>query len=95
MNPLFIAGANATKHAILRTISVLCVVAVAAGLWFAVHRLFNPKPTTTQQAKRDFINVNVYREQARFWGLKFGWLKLGFDIPKGEELIKQEVVSDN
>ena len=50
---------------------------------------FNPIKTVTQTAKRDFTNVNIYREDTRFFGLKLGWLKLGIEIPKGEKKVKQ------
>ena len=36
------------KHAIWRTVSVVCVIAVLAVLVLGVKRIFYPKPTSTQ-----------------------------------------------
>ena len=36
------------KHAIWRTISVVCVLAIIVILGLGIKRLFYPKPTTTQ-----------------------------------------------
>ena len=64
MNPLLLAGVSATKHAILRTISVVAVLLVVAGLSWAVYSgiirpVTKPNPSNTQQGARDNYNVTI------------------------------------
>jgi hypothetical protein len=58
------------KHAIFRTISVVCVLTVVAGIIFAVNKTFiHPKPTTSQQQKATTINNYNYNCKALIgWG---------------------------
>lgn len=88
VNPLFIAGAQATRHAIMRTISVLCVLAVCAGLYYAVYRTFiKPRPTESYAQKAETINNtehNYYPNKRVFslglslWGWDFGIIKYDY-----------------
>jgi len=88
MNPLFIAGANATKHALTRTISVLCVLLVCAGLYYAVYRTFiKPRPTEsyaqTVQAGGKNYNIEITNPDDKFFiGIKIFGLKLGISKPE-------------
>ena len=60
MNALFVAGASAVRHSIMRTISVLCVLAVCAGIWFAIDRAFiNPKETASYEQKAEQITKTI------------------------------------
>lgn len=99
MNPLFVAGVQATRHAVMRTISVLCVLAVIAGLWFAVDRAFiHPKPTQSYAQKAETIqnyeSYHYYDTDSKFFfglkifGMKFGLSKIQTQEKKKE---KQEV----
>ena len=86
MNPLAIAGINAVKHSIMRTISVICVLLVIAGLAWAVYAgiirpITKPNPSNTQQGQRDNYNVTVAPKQTFFGCMRF-------NIPKPEELKK-------
>ena len=64
MNPLAIAGINAVKHSIMRTISVICVLLVIAGLSWAIYAgiirpITKPNPSNTQQGQRDNYNYSI------------------------------------
>ncbi len=82
MNPLVIAGISATKHAVMRTVSVVAVLLVVAGLAWAVYAgiirpVTKPNPTNTQQGKGDNYNYTI---QPRSY---FGCMK--FDLKKPNE----------
>ncbi len=98
-NPLFVAGANATKHAFFRTISVLCVLAVCAGLYFAVHRLFNPPSTQSYAQQAESITnyeYNYYKPKLTFgigvelWGFKLGLYKEAREDKRIERTIPEK-----
>ena len=101
MNPLFIAGAQATKHAIGRTISVICVLAVCAGLWFAVDRAFiHPRTTESYaqivQSGGTNYNIEVYNpEDTFFLGIKVLGFKFGISKPTVKKIseIAKEVAN--
>ena len=86
MNPLFIAGAQATKHAITRTVSVLCVLLVIAGLWFAVDKAFiHPRKQESYQQKAEQITNNEWNydysdKDIAFLGIKLWKIRLGVTI---------------
>ena len=61
---LIISAGKATKHAIMRTISVICVLLVIAGICWAVYSAFikpttNPNETTSQNAEEIINNTNA------------------------------------
>lgn len=94
INSIIEAGVNATKHAVLRTISVICVILVCAGLYWAVYRTFiKPRPTESyaQQAEQITNNETNYYPNKKVFGLGltlWGW-DLGitrYDYPKKKEL---------
>jgi len=88
----FVAGYGITGFAKSFAIGSKIAIILALGWFIYVGMIkphINPNPTITQQAKRDFINTNIYREDSRFFGLKAGWLKLGIDIPKPDKKVKQ------
>lgn len=83
MNPIIVTQAvDATKHAVLRTISVLCVLAIIALLGLGVKRILYPRATESyaQQVQAGGVNYNIeiYNPEdtfflgVKFWGLKFG-----------------------
>ena len=86
MNPLFIAGAQATKHAIMRTLSVICVLLVCAGIWFAIDRAFiHPPKTESYAQKADTIsNVEYHYDYSDkdllFLGVKLWRIRLGVTV---------------
>lgn len=85
MNPAILPVANAVRHSIMRTISVLCVLAVIATIVYSVWRVFNPKPRESYaqvvQAGGNNYNIEIYNPEdtfflgVKFWGLKFGLSK--------------------
>jgi hypothetical protein len=87
MNPFFLVGAQATKHAIGRFVSVICVGLVCLGLWWAVNRAFIHPPKTENysqlvQAGGTNYNIEIYNpEDTFFLGVKFWGLKLGISKP--------------
>lgn len=86
MNPLFIAGTQATRHAIMRTLSVLCVLAVIALLGLGVKRILYPRATESYaqvvQAGGTNYNIEIYNpEDTFFLGLKFWGFKVGISRP--------------
>ena len=88
----FVAGYGITGFAKAFAIGSKIAVIVALGWLIYVGMIkphTNPNPTTTQLAKRDFHNTNIYREDSRFIGIKIGWFKLGIDIPKPDKKVKQ------
>ena len=84
---------QATKHAVLRTISVICVLLVCAGLYWAVYRTFiKPRATESYAQKADTItniehnnypNKKVFGVGVTFWGFDIGITK--YDYPKKTE----------
>jgi hypothetical protein len=80
-------GVEVTKHAILRTISVICVLFVCAGIYYAVYRTFiKPRPTESYaqviQAGGTNYNIEIYNpEDTFFLGIKLWGLKLGISKP--------------
>ena len=78
---------DTVKHAVFRTISVICVLLVCAGLYWAVYRTFiKPRPTESYaqviQAGGTNFNIEVYNpEDTFFFGLKIFGLKLGISKP--------------
>jgi hypothetical protein len=80
---------QAGKHAIFRTISVLCVIAVIALLGLGVKRILYPKASESYQQKAEQItNIehNLYPNKKVFgigitlWGFDIGIMK--YDYPK-------------
>jgi predicted permease len=101
MDPLTVASLTskalgATKHAILRTLSVVCVLTVIAGIGWSVYVALirphtKPNPTTTQNANTInntyyYPNKKVFSFGATVFGLDIGLVKYSYpDKP----LIKQ------
>lgn len=97
MNPLMVAGAGAVKHSIMRTISVLCVLAVIGLLGLGVKRILYPPKTEnyaqTVQAGGQNFNIEVYNPDDKFFlGIKIFGLKLG--ISKPEKKTMTEVIEE-
>lgn len=89
MNPLIVPAVNATKHAVLRTISVLCVLAMIGLLALGIKRILYPKPTESYAQKAETITnteYNTYPSKKVFglgitlWGFDIGISK--YDYPK-------------
>ena len=85
VNPLLIQGAQATKHAVMRTISVLCVLAIIALLGLGVKRILYPKPTESYAQKAEQItnqewNYDYSDKDIAFFGLKLWKVRLGITI---------------
>ena len=61
MNPLALAASQATKHAILRTISVICVIGICALIVLGIKRILYPPKSniTNQQGQGDNYNVGI------------------------------------
>lgn len=100
MNPLFTAGVQATRHAVMRTLSVLCVLAVIGLVVFSVHRLINPKPTESYAQSADKIEnyeFNYYKPKIVFglgidlWGWKFGLYKEATGDKQIDKGIQKEI----
>lgn len=103
MNPIFIAGVQAVRHSILRTISVICVIAVICGLWFAIDRAFiHPKATESYaQHANKITNIEynyIYSKPktllflgVELFGFKFGVYKDRIETEKISVPVKQEV----
>jgi len=84
--PLLSAGTQVVKHSIMRTISVLCVIAIVILLGLGVKRILYPKPTESYsqlvEAGGTNYNIEVYNpEDTFFLGIKFWGLKLGISKP--------------
>lgn len=103
MNQLFEIGAQATKHAISRFISVLCVFLVVAGIWWAVYRQFiHPRATEnySQLVQSGGVNYNIeiYNPEDRFFiGVKVLGLKFGISKPEVKKIneITKELEKNN
>lgn len=92
-------GTEVTKHAILRTISVVCVLLVVVGVSWAVYVTMikphvKPTPTTTEYAEKIY-HIYYYPNKKTFgfgltlWGTDIGLSK--YDYPK-EPIVKVELV---
>ena len=96
MNPIILTTAQAVKHSIMRTVSVVCVLLVCAGLYYAVYRTFiKPRPTESyaQHADNNIINIEVYNpEDTFFLGVKLFGFNLGISKPTVKKIneISQE-----
>ena len=83
MNPI----ASVVKHSLLRTLSVICVLLVVAGLYYAVYRTFiKPRPTESYaqvvQAGGTNYNIEIYNpEDSFFLGVRIFGLKFGISKP--------------
>lgn len=80
MNPLIV---DAVRHSVMRTISVVCVLLVVAGLSWAVYAgiirpVTKPNPSNTQQGQRDNYNVTVAPRSY------FGCMRFDIKKPVGE-----------
>lgn len=81
-DPLIMQAVQTTKHAITRTISVLCVLAIIGLLGLGVKRILYPRATESyaQQVQAGGVNYNIeiYNPSDTFFlgvhifGLKFG-----------------------
>lgn len=92
MNPLFIAGAQAVRHSIMRTISVLCVILVCVGLYYAVYRTFiKPRPTENYAQKAENITNIEYHYYPNKKVLGLGVTFLGWDIG----IMKYDYIKEN
>jgi uncharacterized membrane protein len=86
VNPVITAVGNATKHAILRSISVICVLLVCAGVYYAIYRTFiKPRPTQNYAQKAESITNNEWNydysdKDIAFLGIKFWKIRLGITI---------------
>ena len=86
MNPIIFPVANAAKHAVLRTISVICVLLVCAGLYWAVYRTFiKPRSTESYAQKAEQITNQEWHydysdKDIAFFGLKLWKLRLGITV---------------
>ena len=85
MNPIVDAG----KHAVLRTISVVCVLAIVGLLALGVKRILYPRATESYAQKAEQItniehnfypNKKVFGLGLTLWGLDIGIMK--YDYPK-------------
>ena len=86
VNPIIDTAVNATKHAIMRTISILCVLLVCAGLYYAVYRTFiKPRPTESYAQKADTITNQEWHydysdKDIMFLGIKLWKVRFGVTI---------------
>ena len=86
INPLLLSllqvGGKKVKHAIFRTVSMLCVIGVILLLGLGVKRIINPPPTQSyaqvvEEGGQNY-NIEVYNPEddfflgVRMFGLKFG-----------------------
>ena len=84
---------DVSKHAILRTVSVLCVLLVVAGIYYAVYRTFIKPPKTESYAQQAttinntehnfYPNKKIFGLGITLWGFDIGITKL--DYPKEKE----------
>jgi hypothetical protein len=87
MNPLLVTGVQTARHAILRTLSVLCVLAVIALLSLGVKRILYPRATESyaQVVQAGGQNFNIEHHYTKpddrlFLGLSlWGW-KVGITL---------------
>ena len=86
------------KHSLLRTLSVVCVLAVIAGISWAIYLAFirpTTKPTATQAYQAQTINVYyVYPNKKGFSLLNWGtWHLISKDARDMNPVIKTEVIN--
>ena len=87
MNPIIVTQAvQAGKHALLRTVSVICVLAIIALLGLGVKRILYPRTTESYaqvvQAGGTNYNIEIYNpEDIFFLGVRIFGLKLGISKP--------------
>jgi hypothetical protein len=85
------AAINIAKHAISRTFSVICTLAVFIGIgwliWVGmVKPHYKPLPTTRQEAQV-INNIEIYNPEDKFFlGLRIFGLKIGISIPVVKKL---------
>ena len=88
MNPI----TSAVKHSLLRTVSVICVLAVIALLGLGIKRILYPRATESYAQKAEqitnnetnyFPNKKVFGLGLTLWGWDIGITKL--DYPKEKE----------
>lgn len=98
MVQLIPTAVSLTKHAIMRTISVLCVVGVIALIGLGIKRIIYPPKTENYsqvvQAGGTNFNIEVYNpEDTLFLGIKLFGLKFGLSKPTVKKIseISQEV----
>jgi len=74
MNPLVAKGIAIGAHQLRRTIGVLCVLAVIAGLGWSVYRTFIKPPDTVKTEQKNTIrNVKEVRiDQRQIHPIKVG-----------------------
>ena len=101
INPLINEGIGLARHAIMRTLSVICVLLVCVGLYWAVYRTFI-KPRATEsyaqvvQSGGINYNIEIYNpEDTFFLGVKIFGLKFGITKPTVKKIkdITEEVKS--
>jgi hypothetical protein len=86
----------AIGHAIMRTISVLCVVAVLGGIGWAIYVGFvkphtNPNPTsTTNQQAEKIVNQHLTIDQESCWINFLGIKTLCFKDKTTHKIIQKE-----
>ena len=82
MNPI----ASVAKHSIFRTVSVLSVLVVCAGIWFAIDRAFiHPPEQQSYEQKAEKItnveyNYDYTEKELMFLGVKLWKLRLGVSV---------------
>lgn len=81
MNPLITSGISLAWHSIRRTFSIICVLLVAAGIYYSVYRTFiKPRPTENYSQKAEQIinnETNYYPNKRIFF---FGITLFGTDL---------------
>lgn len=86
INPLIAQGVTLAWHSIRRTLSVICVLLVIAGLWFAVDKAFiHPRKQESYQQKAEQIqnfeyNYDYSDKDIAFFGIKLWKLRLGISV---------------
>ena len=86
INPLIEQGISLGWHSIKRTLSVICVLLVCAGLYYAVYRTFiKPRPTESYAQKAEQIqnyeyNYDYSDKDIAFFGLRLWKVRLGITI---------------
>jgi len=91
MSAIVEVGKQVVKHALLRTISVISVLLVIAGLSLAVYFAFirphtKPNPTTTQNAENISNYYPLQDNDSFFFGVKLWGLKLGISKERQDKL---------
>ena len=94
MNPIVVTVAQGTKHAILRTLSVLCVLAVIGLLGLGVKRILYPRATQSYAQQAEQIqNYEYYYskpDDRLFLGLSvWGW-RIGLTWQGKQEIVEKK-----